>query len=212
MRALGGFEVSTDSERVRDGRKASSKPLDLLRLLAAHGHAAVRVDLVSEWLWPGAGREGRQKAFEVTIARLRRLLECDAAVIVYDHRVRLNDELVWSDVQALTDHLARGEAAAPGSGAAHVELAAALLLYRGPCLADTRQTWASAAGLALRGRLAAALMREMRVEPIAAGTQGREWMLRASAADPLLAELVASGASSRGATAASVASAADADG
>jgi hypothetical protein len=97
-----------------DGRKAASKPLELLRLLAAHGTEAVRVDLIAESLWPGDGREGRQKAFDVTVARLRRLLDCDAAVIVYDHRARLNGEIVWTDVQALGDHW-RGGGAAAGS-------------------------------------------------------------------------------------------------
>ena len=190
VRALGGFEVSIEGGRMRDGRKAASKPLDLLRLLAAHGHAAVRVDLIAEILWPGDGREGRQKAFEVTIARLRRLLQCDAAIIVYDHRARLNDEIVWSDVQALNGHLERVEAAAAGSADAHAAMDAALLLYRGACLADVPQTWANAVAVALRERLAAALLREMRSEQVGTTTQGREWMLRATAADPLLATLI----------------------
>lgn len=190
VRALGGFEVSTRGGRLGDGRKASSKPLDLLRLLAARGHAAIRVDLIAESLWPGDGREGRQKAFEVTLARLRRLLDCDAAVIVYDHRARLNDEIVWSDVQALDDHLARGQAAAAGSADARGALEAALLLYRGACLADVPQDWARAAATALRERFAAALLRELRVEHVGTGTQGREWMLRVTAADSLLATLI----------------------
>lgn len=189
VRALGGFEVGTEGGRMPDGKKAASKPLEMLRLLAAHGHEAVRVDLITESLWPGDGREGRQKAFDVTVARLRRLLDCDAAVIVYDHRVRLNGEIVWTDVQALADHLARGEAAAAGSAAAGAAFDAALLLYRGPCLADSAQPWARAVALRHRERLAAALLRELR-SGHAGTTQRREWVLRASAADPLLGTLI----------------------
>ena len=189
VRALGGFELSTEGGRRHDARKAASKPLELLRMLAAHGHEALRVDLIAERLWPGDGREGRQKAFEVTVARLRKLLDCDAAVIVYDHRARLNGEIVWSDVQALLDHLARGEAAAAGSADAGAAFDAALILYRGACLADSAQPWALAAALRLRERLAAALLRELRAgDP--ATTQRREWVLRASAADPLLGALI----------------------
>ena len=184
VRVLGGFEVLTEGGRSHGGPKAASKPLELLRLLAAHGSEAVRVDLVAESLWPGDGRESRQKAFDITVARLRRLLDCDAAVIVYDHRVRLNGEIVWTDVQALGDHLARGEAATAGSVDAGAAFDAALLLYRGACLADGTQPWRAAA-LRLRERLAAALLREMRTGN-AATTQRREWALRASAADPFL--------------------------
>ena len=189
VRVLGGFEVSTEHDRAPDGHKAASKPLELLRLLAAHGHEAVRVDLIAESLWPGDGREGRQKAFDVTVARLRRLLDCDAAVIVYDHRVRLNGEIVWTDVQALGDHLARGEAAVAGSADAAAAFDAALLLYRGACLADSAQPWARAAARPLRARLAAALLRELRSGD-AGTTQRREWILRATAADPALGTLL----------------------
>ena len=193
VRALGSFEVTTASGRGAGGsgdvRKAASKPLDLLRLLAAHGHEAIRVDRIAETLWPGDGREGRQKAFDVTVARLRRLLDCDQAVIVYDHRVRLNGECVWSDVQALSDRLAQGEAALEGSAAASSACEAALALYRGACLADSAHDWARAAAVPVRERVAAALLREMRSSS-AATSQRREWILRASAADPLLAPLI----------------------
>jgi hypothetical protein len=90
------------------------------------------------------------------------LLDCDAAVIVYDHQARLNAGIVWTDVQALGDRLARGGAAAAGSADASAAVDAALLLYRGACLADSPQPWARAAALPLRERLAAALLRDLR--------------------------------------------------
>jgi hypothetical protein len=117
------------------------------------------------------------------------LLDCDAAVIVYDHRARLDGGIVWTDVQALGDHLARGEAAAAASADASAAFDAALLLYRGACLADGPQPWARAAALPLRERLAAALLRELRSGD-AGTTQRREWILRATAADPLLGKLI----------------------
>jgi len=66
---------------------------------------------------------------------------------------------------------------------------APLLLYRGACLADSAQPWARAAALPLRERLAAALLRELRSGD-AGTTQRREWILRATAADPLLGKLI----------------------
>jgi hypothetical protein len=193
IRVLGGFEVLTEAGplagRAAEARKASSKPLELLRCLASRGIEAQPVDQVAHALWPGDGREGRQKAFDVTVARLRRLLDCDAAVTIYDRRVGLNREIVWVDVQALSERLVETEAALEGSAGAGAALAAALGLYRGPCLADSTQAWASAARDRLRERLAAALLHATRGPGVAA-TQARAWTLRATAADPPLGLLI----------------------
>lgn len=191
VRNLGGFEVVTEhgplAGRANDARKASSKPLELLRYLAAQGHATTRVDEVAAALWPGDGREGRQKAFDVTVARLRRLLDCELAVTIYDHRAGLHRGHVWVDVAVLNEALSQAEASARDSAAAGQALEAALALYRGPCMADSMQGWAVAAAERLRVRLAATLLRAMRG---AAPSQAREWALRATAADPRLGLLV----------------------
>lgn len=193
VHTLGRFQVVTESGLLRqasgDSRKAPSRPLELLRVLAAHGHDAVPVDFVAEALWPGDGREGRQKAFDITASRLRRLLGSDAVLIVSDRRVRLSPQRVWVDVQALSDRLSEGEAVAEGSPAARSALEAALALYQGPCLADSREAWSAAPRDRLRARLAAALLRATRW-PGASLAQSREWTLRARAADPPLGGLV----------------------
>jgi two-component SAPR family response regulator len=141
-------------------------------------------------LWAGDGREGRQKAFDVTVARLRRLLGHDAAVGVSDRRVRLAEQCVWTDVRALNDRLAEGESAPEGSSAACVALEATLALYRGPFLADSREAWVAVVRDRLRSRFAAALLRATR-HPGVDGLRRREWILRANAADPCVTELIA---------------------
>ncbi|WP_457355058.1 AfsR/SARP family transcriptional regulator [Roseateles sp. P5_D6] len=192
VHALGGFEMCNDAGAVRsaEGRKAASKPLELLRYLACRGTEAASTEAVARELWPGDGREGRQKAFEVTVARLRRLLAHDAALLVQDHGVRLNADCVWVDVQALNDRLTEHEHSPAGSSAAAGALDAALKLYRGPCLTLSEQTWALAAAERWRARLAAALLREARDASVDA-TQAREWTLRAVSADPGISSHVA---------------------
>jgi hypothetical protein len=189
VRTLGSFEIHCSAGPLADGpaegRKASGKPLELLRWLAARGLEATAIDQVAQTLWPGDGREGRQKAFEVTAARLRRLLGSDAAVIIHDHRVRLNGECVWVDVQALNDALAECSATAATGRDPVPAIEAALALYRGPCLADSAQDWAAAAADAMRARVAAALLRAAE----RAASKAREWMLRVRAADPEIARL-----------------------
>jgi hypothetical protein len=192
LRALGAFEVVAEAGSFGRGietSRAASKPLELLRLLAGNGLAALRVETVAEALWPGDGREGRQKAFEVTAARLRRLLGADAAIAIHDRRVHLDGRCVWVDVQAFDDRLAACEAAAADSGSAGEALDAALGLYRGPCLADSAAPWAAAPRERLRTRLAAALLRVAG----GAGTapaRSRERALRALAADPPIEALL----------------------
>ena len=191
VRALGGFEVGTEAGALPGAsggaRKASSKPLQLLRCLAAQGHGALQVDTVAAALWPGDGREGRQKAFDITVARLRRLLGSDAAVSIGNHHVRLNEQCVWVDVQALNDRLSECEGAAGPVATAALE--AALALYRGPCLGDAAETWAAEARERLRARLAAALLRAGRWPGVVA-SQSREWRLRATSADAAIGRLV----------------------
>jgi DNA-binding winged helix-turn-helix (wHTH) protein len=190
VHALGGFEVDSDSGsapgRVADGRKAASKPLELLRYLAGRGTEPASAETVARELWPGDGRDGRQKALEVTVARLRRLLAQDTALLVQDHGIRLNADCVWVDVQALRDCLEALEHAPAGSATAARLMEAALALYRGACLAHNGQAWALAAAERWRARLAAALLREARGAGTAP-TQARQWMLRAVSADPDIA-------------------------
>ncbi len=193
IRVLGSFELSTENgallDRPGDARKAASKPLELLRFMASAGLDMLPTDRVARELWPGNGREGRAKALEVTVARLRRLLKIDAAIIVHGHRIGLNRECVWVDVQALSERLSESERAIEGSDAASSALELALDLYRGACLADDAQPWAVAASERWRRRVAAAVLRAQRGEGQAL-PRGRELELRAVSADPELSQFL----------------------
>ena len=195
VRAFGAFQVFADSgalKALHESGKAMSKPLELLRFLAARGHATALVEAAAETLWPGDQREGRQKAFDVTVARLRRLLDSYAAVIVKDRRVALNPQWVWIDTQGFDDRLGESQTAPNGSLGLAEALSAALVIYRAPCLEDSREPWAATARDGYRARLAAALLRASR-DTAFSESQRREWLLRAISADPVLGELLASG-------------------
>jgi hypothetical protein len=162
VRVLGDFDVVVAAAADRDdadaSRKAPGKPLDLLRCLAARGHAAVGVDDIAQALWPGDAREGRQKAFDTTVGRLRRHLGSNEAVVVSDRRIRLNAQIVWVDLAALLAVLDQADAAESDAACA-AKLEAAVRLYRGPCLADSGDTWARRPRDSTRLRLAASLRR-----------------------------------------------------
>ncbi len=160
--------------------KAAAKPMALLRRLAAEGgYDGVAADAVARDLWPGEGREGRDKALETTLARLRRLLGAADAVLLHDRRLRLNPRRVWLDSAAL----ARCLGTAPGLDAAGWRTV--LSLWRGPPLAEVPEgeeaPWLRSWRTTQRQRMASALLATA-VDP---GHRAR--CLSAVAADPGLA-------------------------
>lgn len=181
---LGTFRCRVDDADVGDaGGRAAAKPLALLRRVAAEGgYDGVAADTVAEALWPGEGRAGRDKALEVTLARLRRALGHADAVLLHERRLRLNPRRVWLDRAALDHHLdALAAAGADTASTRDRHWAAVWALWRGPLLADAGdEPWVVALRESARARLAAALQ-------AAAGDAGhRARCLRAVAADPAL--------------------------
>lgn len=188
---LGPFVCEVDGRDLAAGApgKAAARPLALLRRLAIEGgHDGVAADALARALWPGEGREGRDKALETTLARLRRLLGRADAVLLSDRRLRLNPQRVWLDAAAMARQLDRLQRP-PRGGATAIDRDRAwdtvLGLWRGPPLADEPESaWIAAHRERLRSRLAAALRDDER-QP---GHDGRR--LRAIAADPALERLL----------------------
>jgi DNA-binding SARP family transcriptional activator len=141
------------------------------------GYEGVSADTISRGLWPGEGREGREKVLETTLARLRKVLGCADAVLLHEHRLRLNARRVWLDMAMLTGELD----ALRDPGAGELRWRVIFGLYRGPLLDDETDAWITPWRDRLRGLLAASLL-------TARDTSGdRERWLRACAADPALA-------------------------
>lgn len=190
IEVLGAFSCRNDTGSIVGPAptKAASRPLELLRRVAVQGgFEGIAVDVLAAALWPGEGREGRTKAFEVTLARARKLLGAADALMLNDRRVRLNPRRVWLDRVALEAELDRVLAcrgADPARRRAHWN--EALALWRGPLLADAAPApWIDAARQRLRSRLAAALLTDAPLE----GHRAR--CLRALAADPGIEPLLA---------------------
>lgn len=166
--------------------KSAQRPQELLRRLAlSGGHDAVAMTPLAQVMWPGEGREGRAKALEVTLARLRKLLGCADAVLLQGQQLRLNPARVWLDrvaLERLLQRLANPATREPERAALWHE---ALALWRGPLLAGmTDEGDLAAARDALRRRMAAALLSD------ADGPAQRSRCLRAVAVDADLAPLL----------------------
>jgi ATP/maltotriose-dependent transcriptional regulator MalT/DNA-binding SARP family transcriptional activator len=104
LRTLGTFELVVAGERYQPPHKTQDKPLELLKLLVtceALGRDSADRDFLAERLWPDAEGPNARKSLETTLARLRKLLRDDDAVVLSEGRMRLSETHVWTDVRPL---------------------------------------------------------------------------------------------------------------
>ena len=154
---LGRFEVLKDGELLRFEGKAQRKPIELAKMLVALGGRDVSADKLIDLLWPQPASSDGQKAFDITVHRLRRLLVCDDALQVTARSVSLNPQLVWVDVWALERKLLplipAVNAGLPEISLLESEAPQVLNLYRGHFLPDgTEEPWQIALKNRLSGR------------------------------------------------------------
>ena len=102
--ALGRFALQRDGMTLAVEGKAQKKPLELLRVLVAHGatQAGSGADVreLIELLWPDLEANAPKASFDMTLMRLRKLLQVEGALRLSDGRLWLEPSLVWCDVSA----------------------------------------------------------------------------------------------------------------
>lgn len=147
VRTLGAFRLDIQGERYSPSHKVQDKPLELLKLLVtcqALGRTSADKNWIAERLWPDAESANARKSLDMTLARLRRLLRCEDAVVANEGRLQLSPVHVWTDInplrQALTQARLRRDALASGEQTSVSEAAASITAvlehYSGPYLAD----------------------------------------------------------------------------
>ena len=178
IHSLGRFSVQLHRQAVTGSPKARhQRPLELLQALIAFGGRDVHAELLSQALWPDADGDKAQNAFDVTLHRLRQLINLKDLFIVYDRRLTLNSELAWVDVWAFeraVNHaerlLRRCDEPQAVEELTHSE-DSILPLYQGAFLErEATRTWA----LSLRERLRSKLLRHIS-EAGAALEKACEW-------------------------------------
>lgn len=153
---LGAFRVVKDNAPLTFKGKAQQRPLDLLKALIAHGGRDVHTARLADAVWGDSDADGAQNTFDSTLHRLRKLLDCDDAVILSDGKLSLNRDCCWLDTWSFEHDVSKPNDSLP---AAH-----ALQLYRGMFLAkEAEQPWM----IAYRERLHSRYLRAVR----AAGAQ-----------------------------------------
>ena len=165
IHTLGRFAVEINGNPLQFSRKTQKKPLDMLRVLVAHGGVRVEATAIIEQLWPGAEGDAGKMSFDSNLHRLRKLIGVDDVLLMSEGTLSLDASKCWIDTMALDDVVTRVERAARASsgnpGEAIVPFMKELLqLYAGHFLdSETQEAWAVAA----RDRLKAKFIRAVAV-------------------------------------------------
>jgi ATP/maltotriose-dependent transcriptional regulator MalT/DNA-binding SARP family transcriptional activator len=97
---LRGFQLTRGQEPIEFSAKGPGRPVELLKVLIAHGGQNVRADQLADALWPHMDADYAHKSFTQTLHRLRNYFDEDA-LILRDGRLSLNSSLFWVDTWAL---------------------------------------------------------------------------------------------------------------
>jgi ATP/maltotriose-dependent transcriptional regulator MalT len=135
VQTFGGFRLLRHDEPLPTTGKAQRRPLELLKVLIAHGGEQVSESRVTDALWPRIDGDSAHRSFTSALHRLRKLLGEERAIVLHEGRLTLDRRYFWVDAWAFEALAAEIERAAD---AAHIEKLAErmLALYRGPFMAD----------------------------------------------------------------------------
>ncbi len=165
IHTLGRFSVQLRGRPVTGaGRPRYERSLELLQALVALGGRDVHAELLSQALWPDAEGDKALNAFDVTLHRLRQLLNIDHLLLIRERRLTLNSELAWVDAwtfECLVNDAERllNRISEPAAARRLARCQERMLnLYQGGFLErEATRTWS----LSLRERLRSKLLRHM---------------------------------------------------
>jgi hypothetical protein len=160
---LGTFRLERHGEALGGSGKAQRRPLELLKLLIAHGGEKVSESRIVDALWPRIDGDSAHRSFTSALHRLRKLLGEDKAIVLHEGKLSLDRRYVWVDAWAFEALGARLDGAA--DPVQYEKLAERMLaLYRGPFMADDPDcAWYLGARERMRARLARAMGRVLRL-------------------------------------------------
>ncbi|HYD79873.1 MAG TPA: BTAD domain-containing putative transcriptional regulator [Paucimonas sp.] len=186
IRSLGQFALSLKGSPVAAGGKVQQRPLLLLKALLTAGESSKSQQALAAQLWPDV--EDGKSALNITVHRLRKLLDNDEAIVVAAGKIKLAETEVWTDVAALNELCDRIHDLPDDATVSDVHgLANALLgLYRGPFCEGDDDSWLLAARERWRGRFLAAVDQlGPRLEQAGEWATAQQLYLRALEAEPL---------------------------
>jgi len=93
---LGRFSISHYGEPLSFTPKASKRPLELLKVLIAHGGRQVSQETLIETLWPDSEGDAAAQSLYTTTHRLRKLVS-EHGIVMQDGRLSIDARYIWVD-------------------------------------------------------------------------------------------------------------------
>ncbi len=97
IHTLGRFSIQLHLKAVATKQTRQRRPMELLQALIALGGRGVSTELLGQSLWPDADGDASSNALDVTLHRLRKILDVPELLLLRDHRLSLNSDLAWVD-------------------------------------------------------------------------------------------------------------------
>lgn len=95
---LGRFSLLLDGAPAEFGRKAPSRPLELLKTIIARGGRDITTSSLTAVLWPDVDGDTAMRSFDTTLHRLRKILVDDRVLVLEDGKLSLNARYCWVDI------------------------------------------------------------------------------------------------------------------
>lgn len=180
LRTFGGLTLARGDDPPMTGAATQRRRLAILALLAVARNAGMSRDKILGYLWPESGLDEARHTLNQLLYAQRQLFG-DPDLFAGRKTLRLNPEVVWSDVGSFEDALDRGD------------LEAGVAVYRGPFLdgffvsgAPDFEHWAESQRTRLADRCRTALITlSDRARDERRAEEAAEWCRRAFELDPL---------------------------
>jgi DNA-binding SARP family transcriptional activator len=95
---LGRFSLLINGELADFGRKAPSRPLELLKAIIALGGRDVSISRLTLLLWSDVDGDKATRSFYTTLHRLRKLLGDDRVLVLGNGKLSLDTRYCWVDI------------------------------------------------------------------------------------------------------------------
>ncbi|MCH9026844.1 MAG: hypothetical protein IIA05_06990 [Proteobacteria bacterium] len=145
---MGKFEIEWVGQAARKKKgKAQGRPIELLKAVIAFGGRDVRVQKITDAMWPHIDSDYANRSFNTTLHRLRNILGDEQALILEGGQLSLNPSLFWLDLWAMEQAQKQVSGLIGGDIAGGLveirEIVAKVMhIYQGAFLGDEEASWA----------------------------------------------------------------------